>query len=278
MSMKMKRHVLDLLVMLLALAAGLLVVLPLIYGVFGAFRTPAEFAAWPPAFLPRSFANLDNFRRVLTMVPMGRYFLNSLIVATLTSAVRLVLAVLSAYAFVFFRFPGRSFLFFFLLGTMMLPGDTMLVTNYQTVARLGLLDTYTGMSIIAFVGASQMFMLRQAFRASPAALRDAAMLDGCGDLRFIGSILIPVTRPVLVTLFTQSFVTAWNSYLWPLMVTNHNDMRTVQVGITMLTTIEDTNYEVVLAGVALSLIPALVLFLAMRRSITGAVTAGSLVG
>ena len=268
----------DLLMTALALAAGLLVVLPVIYGVFGAFKSTAEFAAYPPTFWPKSFAYLDNFRHVLATVPMGRYFFNSLVVATLTSAVRLALAVLAAYAFVFYDFRGKKIFFFLILGTMMLPGDTLLVTNYQTVARMGLLDSYLGMSIVSFVGASQMFMLRQSFKASPTALRDAAMLDGCGDLRFIGSILVPVTKPILTTLFVQSFVTSWNGYLWPLMVTNHNEMRTVQVGITMLTTIEDTNYEVVLAGVALSLIPAMILFLVLRRNITKSMTAGSLVG
>ena len=123
-----------------------------------------------------------------------------------------------------------------------------------------------------------MLMLRQSFRSSPSALRDASRLDGCGDLRFIWSVLLPVVRPVLVTLFMQSFVSAWNSYLWPLMVTNHNEMRTVQVGITMLTTVGDTNYGAVLAGVSLSLIPAFILFLVLRKNIARSMCAGSLAG
>lgn len=278
MSSRMKKGMGDTLLMAIGLAAGTAVVLPLIYGVCGAFKSAAEFAAYPPTFLPRSFGYLDNFRHVLATVPMGRFFLNSFTVAMLTSVVRLLLAVLAAYAFVFYDFAGKKLLFFVVLGTMMLPSDTLLVTNYQTVARLGLLDTYLGMSIVSFVGASQMFMLRQSFKSSPKALRDAAQLDGCGDLRFITSVLVPISKPILTTLFIQSFVASWNGYLWPLMVTNHNSMRTVQVGITMLTTVEDTNYEVVLAGVAISLIPAVILFLLLRRNITKSMTAGSLVG
>lgn len=261
-----------------ALILGLIVAAPLIYGVAGAFKSKAEFAAYPPTFLPRSFLNFENFRRVLDMAPVGRYFVNSLIVALLTSLVRLALAVLAAYAFAFFDFAGKRALFLAILGTMMLPADTLLVTNYQTVTRLNLLDSYLGICVTSFVGASQMFMLRQCFRASPTELREAAQLDGCGDMRFIARILLPVSVPVLTTLFMQSFIAAWNGYLWPLMVTNHNDMRTFQVGIAMLTTIEDSNYEVVLAGVTLSLIPALALFLALRRSVSRGMMGGALVG
>lgn len=274
----MKKHLSAALLDILTLALGLLVIFPVLYAFFGAFKAPSEFAVQPPTLLPRSFLNWENFRSVLVMAPMFRFFWNSLVVAMLVSVVRLTVAVFAAYAVVFFRFPGRRLLFFLVLATMMLPGDTLLVTNYQTVSRMGLLDTYLGMSIVSFVGAQQMFMLRQSFKTAPTPLREAAMLDGCGDLRFILSILVPVSKPILITLFVQSFVAAWNTYLWPLMVTNKTGMRTVQVGVTMLTSIEGTNYEIILAGTILSLIPALFVFLFLRRGISKAMTGGALVG
>ncbi|MBQ7521079.1 MAG: carbohydrate ABC transporter permease [Clostridia bacterium] len=257
-----------------ALLLGGLVLFPVLYGALGAFKAPSEFITYPPTLLPRSFSYLKNFETVFTQAPMLRYFLNSFIVAVLGSVVRLTFAVLAAYAFVFFRFPGRKLLFFLLLGTMMLPADTLIITNYQTVSRLNLQDTYLGMCIVSFVGASQMFMLRQHFLSAPAPVREAAQIDGCGDLRFIVSILLPMSLPLLTTLFLQSFVALWNAYLWPLLVTNTNDMRTVQVGITMLTTIEGTNYETVLAGSAVALTPMVLLFLLLRRRITGAMSSG----
>ena len=261
---------------LLALLLGLLVMFPVIYGICGAFKTPQEFAAWPPRILPQSFANLENFARVFAMAPMARYFLNSLIVAGLSSAVRLIVAVLAAYAFAFFHFPGRKFFFFFMLGTMMLPADTLILTNYRTISSLGLIDTYLGMSIVSFVGASQMFMLRQHFRTSPTALREAAMLDGCGDLRFVAAILVPTAKPICVTLFLQSFLTQWHSYLWPLLVTNRMQMRTVQVGLTMLTTVDATNYEVMMAGATIVVVPTMLFYLLMRRVVTRAMSEGPL--
>lgn len=257
---------------------GCLVLFPVFYGVMGAFKTPAEFSAYPPTVFPRSLANLDNFRAVFTQAPMGRYFLNSLITASLTSAVRLIVATMAAYAFAFFHFRGEKALFLLILGTMMLPADTLLITNYQTVSRLGLLDSYLGVCIVAFVGASQMFMLRQHFMSAPVAVREAAEIDGCGDVRFVFGILLPMSLPLMMILFVQTFVTQWNAYLWPLLVTNSDAMRTVQVGVTMLTSIEGANYETVLAGATVAMIPAALLFVALRRSLTRTMNQGAVIG
>ena len=261
---------------ILALALALVVLFPVFYGLCGAFKSPAEFAAWPPTVLPASFGYTENFARVFAQAPMLRYFLNSLAVSTLTTCVRLLLAVLAAYAFVFYDFPGHKALFFLMLGTMMLPPDTLTITNYQTVTRLGLLDTYLGISIVGFVGASQMFILRQHILTAPRVLREESMLDGCGDLRFIFSVLMPTMSPLLLMLFLQSFLAQWNAYLWPLLVTNRSDMRTVQVGLTMLTTFESNNYETILAGVAIVMIPTALLFVVLRGFATRAMNDGPL--
>lgn len=260
----------------LTLGLALLVLFPVFYGLCGAFKTAAEFSAWPPTVLPASFQNTANFDRVFAQAPMPRYYLNSFIMAAMTSAVRLILAVLSAYAFVFFDFPGHKVCFFLLLGTMMMPAETLTIANYQTVSRLGLIDTYLGMGIVSFAGASQMFMLRQHFLTSPRALREAAMLDGCGDLRFLFSILTPTASPLMATLFLQSFLAQWNAYLWPLLVTNRPEMRTVQVGLTMLTTPEATNYEVMLAGAAVVMLPAMLIYTLMRKQLSRAMENGPL--
>ena len=278
--MKKTSHYLrrELLPGLLGVFFGCVLLFPLFYGLMGAFKTPAEFSAYPPTVFPRSFANLDNFRAVFTQVPMARHVLNSLITSVITSVVRLAVAALAAYAFAFYEFKGQRVLFFLILGTMMLPADTLLITNYQTVSRLGLLDSYLGICIVTFVGASQMFMLRQHFKTAPTAVREAAQLDGCGDLRFALSILLPMSLPLMLILFVQTFVIQWNAYLWPLLVTNSNQMRTVQVGVTMLTSVESTNYETVLAGAVVAMLPAALLFAALRRSLTRTMSQGAVIG
>ncbi|NLG58440.1 MAG: carbohydrate ABC transporter permease [Clostridiales bacterium] len=261
-----------------ALLVGLTIIFPIIYGILGAFKSPAEFSAYPPSFWPKSFAYTQNFQDAFARVPFLRYGLNSLIVALIGTTARLLFAVLAAFAFAFYDFRFKKTLFLVILATMMLPGDTLLVTNYLTVSRLGLLNSYLGMAITSFVGATQMFMLRQSFLTFPRDLKEAGQIDGCGDLRFLATILLPISKPVLVTLSVQSFVTLWNAYLWPLLVTNSTNMRTIQVGITMITSFEDTNYHLVLAGVTLSLIPAFLLFIVLRRNIHRNMTAGALVG
>ena len=276
--LKIQRQAENIAVQLLALVVGFVIVFPIVYGIFGAFKSPAEFSAYPPTFLPQSFAYFENFQNAFAQVPFLRFALNSFLVGVLASTLRLSFAALAAYAFVFYEFRLKKILFFLVLATMMLPGDTLLITNYLTITRLGLLDTYLGMAITSFVGAAQMFMLRQNFKTLPRSLKEAGEMDGCGDIRFLLAILLPISKPVLLTLYVQSFVTVWNAYLWPLLVTNTTKMRTVQVGITMITSFEETNYYLVLAGVALTLIPSFILFIFLRRSITRGMTAGALVG
>ena len=251
------------------------VMFPVLYAFLGSFRTAGEFSRLPPALLPDSFLNFDSYIQVFTRVPMARYFLNSLGTTVLVCAVKLCLSILAAYAFAFFDFRLKNLLFVLILGTMMLPADTLIITNYRTVSRLGLTNTWLGVAVVSFAGASQMFMLRQAFIQAPRALRDAAFLDGCGDMRFLWRILVPVCRPVVITLLIQVFVAQWNAYLWPLMVTDSDAMRTVQVGITMLTGAEDTNYQVVLAGACAAMVPPVVLFITVRNRLTASMTRGA---
>ena len=267
----------DAVVSCFAIFLGLIIVFPVIYCILGAFKTPAEFAS--PALLPRSFAYWENFRNALHQAPLLRYMLNSFLTAFAGSFIRLALAVCAAFALTQYDFRGKKLCFFFLLGTMMMPADTLLMANYATVSRLGLLNSYLGIIIVSFVSASQMFLLRQKFLSFPKSLRHAAMVDGCSDLRYLLTIVLPLCRGTLTTLFVQSFLSLCNAYLWPLMVTaSAPDMRTIMVGITKLNSWEDTNYELVLAGVTISLIPSFLLFALMRRNLNKDNTEGSLNG
>ena len=161
----------------------------------------------------------------------------------------------------------------------MIPGDVLLVTNYLTVSKLHLLNTYLGVMVVSFVSASQMFMLRQRFKSIPKDMREASSMDGYGDLWFIWKVLLPLSKPVVTTLFIQSFINLWNAYLWPLITTASSpEMRTVMVGITRLNSWEDENYQLVMAGVCISLIPSFILFFIMRRNMKKGGLDGSLVG
>ncbi len=277
MTHRRKELVEEIVVSLVAIALGLVIIFPLIYCFLSSFKTPSEFL--DPKLLPSSFLNLDNYKAALERGNLLRYILNSFVIAFLGSAIRLIFSILAAYVFAFYDFKGKNVVFFMILGTMMIPSDVLLATNYLTVSRLHLLNTYMGVMVVSFVSASATFMLRQRFKTIPRDMREAASMDGYGDIWFILRVLLPITRPVVTTLFVQSFISLWNSYLWPLIATASSpEMRTVMVGITRLNSWEDENYQLVMAGVVISLIPSIILFLIMRRSLRKGGLEGSLVG
>ena len=277
MKRKQKDFLFDTLITVIAIILGVIIIFPLIYCFLSSFKTPSEFLN--PKLFPSSFLYLDNFKNALERGNLLRYTLNSFVIAFVGTAVRMVLSILAAYAFTFYDFKGKNFFFFLILGTMMIPGDVLLVTNYLTVSKMHLLNTYLGVMIVSFVSASQMFMLRQRFKTIPKDMREASSMDGYGDLWFIWKVLLPLSKPIVTTLFVQSFINLWNAYLWPLIVTASSpEMRTVMVGITRLNSWEDENYQLVMAGVCISLIPSLILFIVMRRNMKKGGLDGSLVG
>lgn len=175
---KVKTKIGDALVQVIAVMIGLILIFPIVYCVCSAFKTLGEFAL--SKLLPESFTYLANFKNALHQAPLMRYMLNSVIVSLLGTVMRLVFSILAAYAFTNYEFKFKNACFFLILATMMMPGDILLVTNYATVSKLGLLNSYLGMCITSFVSASQMFMLRQRFMSVPRDMRDAAMLYSYG--------------------------------------------------------------------------------------------------
>ena len=275
---RQRTFALDIFVSLIAIAVGVIIVFPVVYCVAIAFKARPELTVFPPTVLPNSFTYMENFQNVFRVAPMMRFMLNTFIVAAMGCVLRIGFAILAAYAFTYFSFPGKTFLFGLILGTMMLPSDTLVVTNYLTIIRFNLLDNYFAMTITGLVGASQMFMLRQNMKSIPLSYRDAAFIDGCGDLRYLSLMVIPFARPVILILMVQSFISFWNAYLWPLLVTTRIEMRTVQIGVAMLTNPLETNYTLVLAAVTIILIPSFILFIFLRLVVVKGIESGALVG
>lgn len=262
---------------IISLILGLIIAFPVFYTFMAGFKSEATFDNYPPTIFPDTFAYLDNYKQVLfdSMVP--RFMLNSLIIALAGVFIRLLFSTLAAYAFAFFEFPGKKFMFFFILGTMMIPPEALLITNFLTVTQLGLLDTYMGIMVVYFVSATQVFMFRQHFKTIASSLREAAYLDGCGELQFYFNICIPVSRPIITALGISSFINIWNTYLWPLLITNKPQMRTVQVGITMLTA-EDPNKGLLFAAIAIILLPTFLLFAFSQRNMVHGISSGAIKG
>lgn len=260
-----------------AIMLGIFIILPIVYAFLISCMPANEILRRPPKFIPKHWV-LSNYRQAIQATTLGRFMLNSLILAGISSVVRVITSAMAAYAFAFYKFKGKQVMFMLFMGTIMIPGDVVLVTNYQTVARMGLINTYTGMMIVFLCSATNIFMMRQYFLTFSLSIKEAAVIDGCGNFRFFVQILLPLSTPVMTTIFISAFIGTWNTYLWPMLVTNDNLMRTVQVGVTMLNFPDGVVYGPVMAASILVLLPTLVIFLIFRKRIVGGIMGGSVKG
>ncbi|GIO35796.1 ABC transporter permease [Paenibacillus antibioticophila] len=275
--MMRSKYVHKLLMSIFCLIVGLIVSFPVIYCVGVSLMSASDLSSYPPKLFP-STLYWENYKTVFTSTPILLFMWNSFLIALIGTIGRLITSSLAAYSFAFFDFKGKHFWFLIILGTMMIPGDMLIITNYITVANMKLINTYAGVMIVMIASATFMFMLRQHFKTMPRDFRDAAFVDGCGDLRFFLNILLPMSRSVLSSIFIASFIGLWNAYLWPLLVTNTEHMRTVQVGITMLQFEESMVYGPVMAGVTVILIPSVFIFLVFQRQLVQGITFSAIKG
>jgi ABC-type glycerol-3-phosphate transport system permease component len=272
----MNRWQLTLVYALLTILAAFMVY-PIIYTFAAAFMTPEEANAYPPAFLPKSLY-WGSFLTVLKLVPIHKFISNSFLVSTIIMIGQLITASLAAYAFALISFKGKNLIFALFMATMMIPWEVTIIPNYLTMKQLGWLDSYQGMTVPFLASAFGTFLLRQFFLQLPGELFEAARMDGCGHIRTFVRIVLPLSRPALATLAVYSFLSAWNMYLWPLLMTNSEGMRTVQIGIAMLQFEEFTVWSLVLAGVALVLLPSLLLLALGLKQLVRGLTAGAVKG
>ena len=220
----------------------------------------------------------ENYKDAFDTAPFGRFIINSIQVSFISSFVRVITASLAAFAFAFLDFPGKKVLFYMVIATFLIPGDVTIAANYRTIASLRLINTMPGIMAIYLVSGMNIFMLRQSFKTFSLEIRDASYIDGCSNFQFFWKILLPSNQQTLLTVFITSFMGVWNSYLWPLMVTNRTAKRTVQVGITMLNFSDGNPYGPIMAASMVVIIPSLVMFLLFRRHIVEGMTAGGVKG
>ncbi|MGE5592502.1 MAG: carbohydrate ABC transporter permease [Betaproteobacteria bacterium] len=261
-----------------ALVAGAVIVFfPVYYAIVTSLFSPAESVSYPPKFLP-SHIHWQSYSEALARAPIFRFILNSFIVSTSVMVGQLATGSLAAYAFSFLEFKGRTVLFYVVLSTMMIPWEVTIVSNYITIRSLGWTDTYQGLALPFVAGAFGIFLLRQSFLTIPRELRDASLMDGCGSFRFFATVVLPLARPALGTLSVYTFLTTYNQYLWPLLVTNTDVMRTVQIGLAMLQWDESVAWNSTMAGIVLVLIPTALLLLLGYRQLVRGLTTGALKG
>ena len=274
---KARRLLRNTLMYLLLTIVAAIVLFPLWSALTISLLSDAQVATYPPLMAPTS-VELTNFVRALEQAPLGRYLFNSIFQSTLVMLGQLITASLAAYAFAFIDFKGRNVAFLLFLSTLMIPWEATIIPNYLLVRTIGWTDTFMGLTAPFVATAFGTFLLRQFFRTIPRELQDASTIDGCGSLRFLTAIVLPLARPALGTLAVYSFLQTYNQYLWPLLITNDQQMRTVQIGIALLQDEERFAFNVVMAGVVLVLIPTFALFIVGNRQLIRGLTAGAVKG
>ena len=246
-------------------------------GLSMSFMSPPEMASIPPHFVPLDPV-IRTYQNALRQVPIFHFMWNSVIICAIVITGQICTCSLAAYAFSFYRFKGQRILFLVILSTMMIPADAIIIANFLTISQLRWTDSYLGLTAPYITGAMGIFLLRQFFLTIPKELREASLIDGCKDLRFLVSIVLPVSRPAIASLGIYTFIQVYNQFLWPLLVTNTNRMRTVQVGISILQMAEAVDYGAVLAGAVLILIPAIFVFLFGQKHLVKGMTTGAVKG
>lgn len=220
--------------------------------------------------------NWVNYADVMKSVPLLKFIFNSFIFAILIMLGQLITSSLAAFALVFIEFRGKTIVFMLIMSTMMIPWEATIIPNFDTVIRLGWLNSFKGLVIPHLAMTLGIFLLRQHFFTIPKEIHEAAQLDGCSRFRFYWNIVLPLSKTMLAALGVFSFISAWNQYLWPLLVTNSNDIRTVQIGMKMLTSAEEVNsFPIIMAGIILIVLPTLLILIVGHRFLSQGLAAYS---
>ena len=245
---------------------ALFMLFPLLYSVSVSIMPGDELFTMDLNIIP-SHPTFENYIRAFTQVPLVRFILNSFLVAGCITIGQIITCSLAAFAFSFLEFKGKNFLFMLVMATMMVPGEAVIISNYLTVSSMGILDTYLVLILPSLTSAMGIFLFRQFYMTFPISLYESAKLDGCGNLRFIVKILIPLTKSAIGAMAVYTFINAWNMYMWPLLVTGSEEMRTVQIGISMLNSVDAQSITLMMAGVVAIIIPSMVIFIVGQKQL-----------
>jgi multiple sugar transport system permease protein len=248
----------------LLIGAALAVLFPLLWMLSVSFMQPGEASAFPPPLLP-AHATLANYHELFERAGMGRYLFNSLLIATAITVLSLAFNLSAGYAFAKLRFAGRERLFRTLLGALVIPAQVTMIPLFLMMKWLGLVNTYGGVIVPALASVFGIFLVRQYARSIPDELLEAARLDGAGEWRIFLRIVLPLLKPIVVTLAIFTFLASWNDFMWPLIVLSDQFWQTAPVALAGLSREHVQDNELMMAGSVVTILPVLALFLVLQR-------------
>lgn len=260
-----------------ALLGAAYALVPLLWMASASVMPAGEASTFPPPLLPSSIT-FEHYAALFERLNVGRYFLNSLLIATLVTTISLVVNSMAGYAFAKFRFRGRDQVFKFLLGALVIPVQVAMLPLFLLLKQMGLINTYWGVILPGMATIFGIFLVRQYALSIPDDLLDAARIDGAGEWRIYWTLVVPLCKPILVTLAVFTFMTAWNDFMWPLIVLSENSMYTLPVALANMVGEHFQETELMMAGSMLTVLPVLILFMVLQRHYVEGITIGSVKG
>lgn len=250
---------------------------PFYWMMASSLKTAFEVIQIPPTLVPNEFM-WENYGIALSMAPFGRYFINTLIVTGLSIVSSVIVAILAAFAFSHLEFKGRDLIFSLFLASMMIPGEVLIITNFKTISALRWMDTYQALVVPYMANVLYIYMLREFFLKIPKQLYFAAKVDGANDWKFLWKIMVPMAKGSIITICILVGINSWNSFLWPLLVTNKEEMRLLSNGLTAFQSDAGNRYELLMAASTIITVPVMIAYIFLHKKIMSGITVGGVKG
>lgn len=256
---------------------AIITVFPFYWMISSSLKSGFEVIQTPPTMLPENVM-WSNYSTAFSMAPFGRYFINTIIVTVLSIVSTVVISILSAFAFSHLEFKGRDLIFSIFIASMMIPGEVLIVNNFKTISNLGMIDTYTSLFIPYAASVLYIYMLREFFLTVPKPLYYAAKIDGAGDWKFLWKVLVPIAKPSIITISILVGINSWNAFLWPLLVTNNENMRVLATGLTAFQSDVGNQYELLMAASSIITVPIVGVYVFLHKKIMNGISLGGTKG
>ncbi|MDO4198420.1 MAG: carbohydrate ABC transporter permease [Erysipelotrichaceae bacterium] len=276
--MKQKEFIKKFFVYFFLIIGSLIMIFPFYWMLSSAAKTPAEYASFPPKWWPNNWLNFSNYIEAFKTADFVTYFKNSFFVVIVSVTINTITTILAAFAFSRLRFTGRKMAFTALLSFMMVPFEMLVITNYQTVAKLGLVNTIWVLIIPFTTSIFYTYILKNFFDTIPDSLYYSAKIDGASNWKYLWRVMIPIAKPSLFTIILLNVIASWNSYLWTQLTIFSDKYRTVPLGLAAFMTDAGSNPQLQLSAAAVTVLPMIVLFLFFRKYIVSGVSSGGIKG
>ena len=258
-------------------AFAIITLFPFYWMIASSFKDSFEVIQTPPTMFPNKIL-WQNYSTAFSMAPFGRYFINTILVTVLSIISTVIIAILSAFAFSHLEFKGRDLLFSIFLASMMIPGEVLIVTNFKTISQMGLMDTYSALFVPYMANVLYIYMLREFFLKIPKQLYYAAKVDGSSDWKFLWRIVVPMAKPSIITICILVGINSWNAFLWPLLVTNKENMRLLATGLTAFQSDAGNQYELIMAASTIITMPIIAVYIFLHKKIMNGISIGGIKG